>query len=90
MITIDESRPYRHPTEEEWEALPIVEIPIADLVLSQMHASAVAYLANLAYTSPPPVRCVVHGTRTHVHDGHHRVLIAAARGRSSVPGKLAS
>jgi hypothetical protein len=91
MITINEERPYRRLTEAEWEKLEPQDYPIHDLVLSQLHVSCVAYLAVLAYgDNPPPARLVEgYDGKIHVHDGHHRVLTALAKGKSTVRAVVA-
>lgn len=90
MITVDESRPYRHPTEEEWNSLPTVDYPIDDLVLSQKHGTTISLIAVQVFGDDyPPVKIVLHKNKAHVHDGHHRTLTAYIKGKKFVKALVA-
>lgn len=85
MITVDESRPYRRLTEEEWESLEPQQYPIDDIVLSQKHGTTISLIAVQVFGDTyPPVRIVLHKGKAHVHDGHHRTLSEYIKGKKFV------
>jgi hypothetical protein len=85
MITVDESRPYRRLTEEEWSSITPSMFPIEDLVLSQKHGTTISLIAVQVFGDDyPPVKLVRYGNKIHVHDGHHRVLSEYIKGHKKV------
>ena len=85
MITVDESRPYRRLSEEEWNKLIPHEVPLDDIILSQYHGTTVAFIAVQVYGDKyPPVKLVVHKGKVHCHDGHHRILSEYIKGKKFV------
>lgn len=91
MITVDESRPYRRLTEEEWNNLVPIQYPIDDLVLSQKHGTTISLIAVQVFGDDyPPVKIVIHNNKAHVHDGHHRALSCYIKGKKTVRALVAT
>lgn len=86
MITVDESRPYRRLSEEEWNKLFPVFHPIDDIVLSQKHGTTISFIAVQTFKDGdyPPVKLVKHNGKVHCHDGHHRILSEYIKGKKFV------
>lgn len=85
MITVDESRPYRRLTEEEWNNLTPQLHPIDDIILSQKHGTTIAFIAVQVFGDVyPPVKLVKYNDKYHLHDGHHRCLSEYIKGRKFV------
>lgn len=91
MITVDESRPYRRLTEDEWNELEPEQYPIDDIVLSQKHGTTISFIAVQVFCEDdyPPVRIVMHNNKAHIHDGHHRTLSEYIKGKKFVKALVA-
>jgi hypothetical protein len=90
MLVVDDSRPYRRPSEEEWGRLSPEEYPISDLILSQYHIGVVSLLAIQIFGDKyPPVKIVMHNGKAHLHDGHHRTLSEYVKGKKFIHALIA-
>lgn len=86
---VDESRPYPPTglTTAEWEAsVPLEEVALADLWLTQGHLRTRALLGGQLPDRPPYV--VAWDGRLHLEDGHHRVVRAHLVGETHVKARV--
>lgn len=65
-------------TTARWMTVPIVEVPVADLVPVQDHLTLSALLHGGDSRDPFP-HVVSHGGRMYLEDGHHRYARAVLR-----------
>jgi hypothetical protein len=79
----------RHWTDQDWQRIPITQVPIADLVPSQSDLS----LARLAELVNDPGeyeagRAVLHDGVHNLYDGHHHWWVALMRGHTHFPVRV--
>jgi hypothetical protein len=71
-------------TDDDWAAMPTLEIDIADLVPTQQWLDIAQLAHGLRNPAPRPVRVVYDGGVCWLHDGHHRYVSKALRGVRSI------
>lgn len=79
-----------HP--DGWAAVEPSAVPLDELKPTQSHVVIDRLQALLAGNEPetgdPYAHVVLHDRRLYVHDGHHRYVIALARGRRTLLARV--
>ena len=78
-------------TSQRWNTMPIERFAIADLVFGQQNVS-IAGLFHAAAGLPPRhgdhyPKVALYTGQIHLVDGHHRVMVAMARGQTHIEAR---
>lgn len=95
MIDVDSNRPFEpfiNMTTSKWLAIPPQPVALDDIVWSQPGVSIEGMLRAIAgersYSGDAYPHFVDWDGRRYLSDGHHRVVVALARGAKVVDGRV--